>query len=203
MSKIILSEEAQNGIQGVTKRKMKISKSYQKLIDEADQKIDESRSNTTYNQNIWRKKNIKTLKIYEAGKMSGISFEEMNRWRNELKEKLEFAANISGYLLQVINHVDYYNFEEKRYQSEEEVEDYDLMHVISSDIIIVNLNGLNTSDGTKIELHEAKYNNKIPVIAFGDYGLYKNLHPWIQRAITRVETTMEDTVNYIKDFYMI
>lgn len=93
--------------------------------------------------------------------------------------------------------------EEKRYQSEEEVEDYDLMHVISSDIIIVNLNGLNTSDGTKIELHEAKYNNKIPVIAFGDYGLYKNLHPWIQRAITRVETTMEDTVNYIKDFYMI
>lgn len=44
MSKIILSEEAQNGIQGVTQRKMKISKSYQKLIDEADQKIDESRS---------------------------------------------------------------------------------------------------------------------------------------------------------------
>ena len=141
MSKIILSEEAQNGIQGVTKRKMKISKSYQKLIDEANQKIDKSRSNTAYNQNIWRKKNIKTLKIYEAGKMSGISFEEMNRWRNELKEKLEFAANISGYLLQVINPVDYYNFEEKRYQSEEEVEDYDLTHVISSDIIIVNLNG--------------------------------------------------------------
>lgn len=156
-----------------------------------------------YRKNIWRKKNINTLKIYEAGKMSGLSFEEMNNWRQELKIQLQNAAKMSGYLIQVINPVDYYNFQEKRYQSEEEIEDYDLSHIITSDIVVTNLNGLCSSDGTKIELHDAKYHNHIPVIAFGDYKLYEKLHPWIQRDITRVETTMEDVVRYIKDFYMI
>lgn len=146
---------------------------------------------------------LNTLKIYLAGKMSGLSFEEMNTWRKKLKEKLLLVAEISGYQLRVINPVDFYNFEEKIYQSELEVEEYDLAHVISSDVIIVNLNGLSSSDGTKIELHDAKYHNRIPVIAFGDKELYEELHPWIKVNITRVENTVEDVVKYIQEFYMI
>lgn len=134
--------------------------------------------------------------------MSGLSFDEMNNWRLDLKLQLQLAAEISGYKLQVINPVDYYNFEEKRHQSEVEVMEYDLAHVITSDVIIVNLDGLSTSDGTKIELHDAKYHNKIPVIAFGDKKLYENLHPWIKENITRVEEKIEDVVRYIQEFYM-
>lgn len=134
--------------------------------------------------------------------MSGLSFDEMNNWRQNLKLQLQLAAEISGYKLQVINPVDYFNFEEKRYQSESEVMEYDLAHVITSDVIIVNLDGLSTSDGTKIELHDAKYHNKIPVIAFGDRKLYENLHPWIKENITRVEENIEDVVRYIQEFYM-
>lgn len=143
-----------------------------------------------------------TLKIYLAGKMSGLSFEEMNRWRKELKAKLQSAADISGYQLQVINPVEFYNFEEKRHQTEEEVEAYDLAHVTSSNMIIVNLEGLNSSDGTKLELHDANYHNKIPVIAFGSHKLYEVLHPWIKRDITRTEENMEAVIRYIQDFYM-
>lgn len=146
---------------------------------------------------------IKTLKIYEAGKMSGLSFDEMNNWRQKLKIQLQLAAEISGYQIQVINPVDFYNFEEKRYQSEDEIEDYDLAHVVSSDLIVVNLEGLSSSDGTKIELHDAKYHNRIPVIAVGNRKLYEELHPWIKRNITRVEENMEDVVRYIQKFYMI
>lgn len=135
--------------------------------------------------------------------MSGLSFDEMNNWRHKLKTELILTAEISGYQILVINPVEFYNFEEKRYQSEEEIEDYDLAHVISSDIIIVNLDGLNSSDGTKIELHDAKYHNKIPVIAFGEYRLYDDLHPWIKHDITRVENSMEEVVRYIHDFYMV
>lgn len=135
--------------------------------------------------------------------MSGLSFEEMNNWRNELKMQLLLTAKISGYTLQVINPVDYFNFNEKRYQSDEEVKEYDLGHVITSDLVIVNLDGLSSSDGTKIELHNAKYHNKIPVIAFGEQELYNNLHPWIKSEITRTENTMEDVVGYIHEFYMI
>lgn len=146
---------------------------------------------------------MKNLKIYLAGKMSGLSFEDMNNWRMEARNKLLIIAQIADYQIQVINPVDHYNFEEKRYQSEEEVEDYDLAHVVSSDLVIVNINGLNNSDGTKLEIHDAKYHNRIPVIAFGDKKLYENLHPWIKRNITRVEKNIDDVVSYIHEFYMI
>lgn len=146
---------------------------------------------------------MKYLKIYEAGKMSGLTFSKMNNWRVELKNKLLDAAETVGYKILVVNPVDFYNFEEQRHQSEEEVEDYDLAHVNSSDIIVVNLDGLATSDGTKLELHDGNFHNKIPVLAFGEKQLYDKLHPWIKRDITRVENSMDDVVEYIKEFYMI
>ena len=135
--------------------------------------------------------------------MSGASFDEMNNWRQELKTQLLLAAEISGYQIQVMNPVDYYNFKEKKYQSEAEVMEYDLAHATTSNIVVVNLDGLNSSDGTKIELHDAMYHNRIPVIAFGDKKLYENLHPWIKENITRVEESIEDVVRYIQEFYMI
>ena len=145
----------------------------------------------------------KHLKVYLAGKMSDLSFEDMNSWRFELKNLLHCFSEQKGYVLQVINPVDYFNFEEERQQSDAEVEDYDLTHVVSSDVIIVNLDGLNTSIGTAIELHDANYHNRIPVIAFGKKKDYDNLHPWIKRKITRIEETMDSVVEYISDFYMI
>lgn len=147
-------------------------------------------------------KNSYKQKYYLAGKMSGLSFLEMNAWRQTVKEKLLLAAENAGHSIQVINPVDYYNFEEKLYQSDIEVEEYDLAHVISSDIIIVNLEGLSTSDGTKFELHDAHYHNKIPVIAFGDKKMYEELHPWVKQDISRVEDNIDEAVKYVKKFYM-
>lgn len=143
------------------------------------------------------------MKIYLAGKMSGLTFEEMTEWRNEILQKLYRAANMSGLSINVIHPVMYYNFVEKRHQSEIEVEEFDLTHVISSDIVVVNLDGLNDSIGTIIELHDAHYHHRIPVIAFGDKKLYDDLHPWIKNEITRVEDNIDDVVDYIKDFYFM
>ena len=76
-------------------------------------------------------------------------------------------------------------------------------HAITSDIVIVNLYGLKTSDGTKYEIHDCNYHHNIPVIAFGKRELYNELHPWIKEDITRVEDNGQDVVSYIRDFYMI
>lgn len=143
------------------------------------------------------------LKIYLCGKMSNLTLEESNAWRREIKQKLLVQSMLSEHDVLVINPVDFYNFEEVRHQSEEEIMNYDILHTITSDIVIVNLNGLATSDGSKIEIFEANYNHKIPVIAFGNKELYDNLHPWVKRNITRVEENMEDVIKYIRDFYMI
>jgi nucleoside 2-deoxyribosyltransferase len=146
---------------------------------------------------------MKRIKIYLAGKMMGLQLEDMSSWREELKNKILREADDRWWDALVINPVDYYNFEEHRHQSEEEVEEYDLGHVITSDLIVVNLDGLNTSDGSKLEIHDAHYNHNIPVIAFGDRSLYDNLHPWTKMDITRVENDIDGVVEYIKDFYLI
>ena len=145
------------------------------------------------------------LKIYEAGKMSGLTKNQMLAWRIELKDALANAAWDKSYTVQVINPVEFYDCEyaDENRQSEFEAEDFDLHHVKTSDLIVVNLDGLATSDGSKIELHDANYNNRIPVIAFGDKDLYDTLHPWIKRNITRVEKDIEGVVKYVTDFYMI
>ena len=144
---------------------------------------------------------MRELKIYLCGKMGGLTHSEMYDWRAYLKNKLVSTADHRGYKAYVINPVDYYNFQEVKHQSEREVKDFDLSHVLSSDIVVVNLDGLSTSDGTKYELHDARKAN-IPVIAFGEYSLYEELHPWTKDNITRVEKNMEDVVKYIRDFYM-
>ena len=141
-------------------------------------------------------------KIYLAGKMNGFSFEEMNSWRDEVFNKLLNLSGMYDTKLDVINPVMYYNFEKKRHQTEIEVEEFDLAHVISSDIIIVNLNGLKDSIGTIIELHDAHYHHKIPVIAFGSQELYDDLHSWIKNDITRVENDIDEMLDYIEDFYL-
>ena len=142
------------------------------------------------------------LKVYLAGKMSGLSFEKMNEWRQTLKARLEATARNAGYKVTVINPVSYYNFENKRHQSEREVEEFDLSHAASSDIVVVNLDGLASSDGAKYEIYEAYRHHRIPVIAFGDKVLYDNLHPWVKSKITRVEKDMQDVCSYIAYFYM-
>lgn len=141
-------------------------------------------------------------KIYLAGKMGGLSFDEMIGWRKKVNQKLLKTAGFYNEKVNIINPVLYYNFEEKRHQTEIEVEEFDLAHVISSDIIIVNLDGLSSSVGTIIELHDAHYHHKVPVIAFGDKELYDNLHPWVKNDITRVEKDIDDVITYIQDFYL-
>ena len=135
--------------------------------------------------------------------MSGLSFDEMNNWRKELRAMLRVVAGYRDCDVAVINPVEYYNFKEKRYQSELEVEEFDLAHVVSSDLVVVNLDGLNTSDGTKAEIWEARRNHRIPVIAFGSRTLYDELHPWIKNKITRVEEDVVGVVDYVRDFYMV
>lgn len=148
---------------------------------------------------------LRNLKIYMAGAMSKCKTrEEMNGWRISLKNALADTSWNKGYPVQIINPVDYYDCEhpEENRQSESEARDFDIHHVVTSDIVVVNLKGLSTSEGTKIELHDANYNNRIPVIAFGDKWLYDELHPWIKMNITRVEKNIDDVVNYISNFYM-
>ena len=141
------------------------------------------------------------LTIYLAGKMSGLSDSEMRQWRNLLKSELEKYSNMANYKTNVVSPCDYFNFNEQRYQNEQEIMKFDLSLVRDSDIVIVNTNGLNSSIGSIIEVYEA-WKNDIPVIAYDENGDYKIIHSWLKCCITRADSCVIDICEYIKDFYM-
>lgn len=142
----------------------------------------------------------KGWQFYLAGKMDGLSFEEMNDWREEAALKIKLMSETAGYKCEVINPCDYYNFKEKRYQTDEEVMDYDLRHVKNSDFLIVNAAGVETSPGTICEMFEA-WKNDIPVFVFG--AARGELHSWINRFVTRFEPNIDYLITYLSDFYYI
>lgn len=141
------------------------------------------------------------LCIYLAGKMGNLTLTEMSTWRNLVKTELDKYSDMANYNTKVLSPVDYYNFEEIRHQNEEEVMKFDLALVHSSNIVIVNTNGLNSSIGSAIEIYEA-WKSDIPVIAYDENGDYKTVHPWLKCCFTRVESCVMDMCEYIKDFYM-
>lgn len=141
------------------------------------------------------------LTIYLAGKMDGLSDSEMKKWRNLLKSELEKYSDIANYKTNVVSPCDYFNFNEQRYQNEQEIMKFDLSLVKNSDIVIVNTNGLNSSIGSIIEVYEA-WKNDIPIIAYDENGDYRTIHPWLKCCITRADSCVIDICEYIKDFYM-
>lgn len=143
---------------------------------------------------------MKVKNIYMAGAMG--CFKDtpslMKEWRNKATHLLNKYAEFKDTKLEIVNPVDYFNFDEIRHKTESEVMNFDLWQVIHSDLILVNLDNIHNSPGTIIELYEAK-RSMIPVIAFGDDS---NLHPWIRECINRIEDNLESAAKYINDFYL-
>lgn len=145
---------------------------------------------------------MQKTQIYLAGKMSGLSYDEMNKWREDFRHSLDSTAYYAGKSVFVVNPVKYFNFEEKRYQTEEEVMKFDIAKVRKSDLVVVNIDGLSESIGTCMELYEA-YTKNIPVLAFGlTREDYDKLHPWIKVCITRYDDEVTELLDYIRDFYL-
>ena len=145
---------------------------------------------------------MEILKIYTSGAMSGLSLDEMTKWRRNFKNAIIFS-----------DYKDYDDFEKKPvffdptlyylptenyHKSEREAMEFDLYNLRRSDLVVVNLNKLD-SVGTIMELILAK-EYKIPVIAFGAGG--QNIHPWISECCTRICDDMREAVNHVIDFYL-
>lgn len=143
-------------------------------------------------------KNI--MKIYLAGGMSNLTFEQQNEWREHIIKKLKNNNDMfwHKYILDIINPVQYYNFESVEYKTQKEVMEYDLNHVRTSDLIIVNFNDPK-SIGTAMEIMLARELH-IPIIGLNTSN--KELHPWLIESCTRICETMDELINHITDFYI-
>ncbi len=133
--------------------------------------------------------------------MGGLSYDDYMGWRKNIAAALtESNAFVYGSAaqLQIVNPADYYNFENPRHASEREVMKFDLRHVKSSDLIIVNFNS-SVSQGTTAELAVA-HDHDIPIIGINADKL--SLHPWDEAFCDRIFDSMDEAVEYIGDFYL-
>ena len=140
-------------------------------------------------------------KIYLAGAMGGLTWEEQKEWRR--KFSLHISENIiRNYKAFILDPTEYYNFEgEPEYDSQREVMDFDLDLVRGSDIIVVNWN-YPDSKGTLCEVAIA-YDRGIPVIGICEDGNRNKLHPWQKEMCRKILPDVKITAEYITSFYLV
>lgn len=137
------------------------------------------------------------FKIYMAGGMTDLSFEDQNNWRVAVKKNFENYD--CDYKVKCFNPVDFYNmYDGSLYDSDLEVMQFDLHNVKNSNLIILNFNDMR-SLGTMAELAIA-YEKGIPVIGLNEKE--QQLHPWQYCMTSKVFTNMDDMLDYIKRYYL-
>jgi len=135
------------------------------------------------------------VKCYLAGKMSGLTWEQMNGWREEATNLFNKKNNN----IHLENPCNYYNFEiDPASFSDHECKEFDLWLIKNCDVVLVNL-GFSSSIGTAIELELAsRFWNK-PVIA---YGYHDEVHPWMKLSVTKFCNSLEEAIDHILKFYV-
>lgn len=133
--------------------------------------------------------------IYLAGGMSGMKFEDCNRWRVAVKDWVKQFHDSS---IKVINPNDYYNFRSPTHKTEKEVRDFDLWLLRHSDLVIVNFNNP-SSIGTAQELAIAS-ELRIPVIGLNEQRF--RLHPWLSESVERIFDDLAEMLEYVSTYYL-
>lgn len=141
---------------------------------------------------------METVSIYLAGGMGSLSFEEQSKWRNQIMNAIKFGDYDYEKKPIFTNPVDYYNFEEKRHKSENEIMEFDLNRVRKSDLIIVNFNDP-SSIGTSMEIAIAKELH-IPIVGINVGN--KRLHPWLECSCMRMCENLREAVEYTVVFFL-
>lgn len=138
---------------------------------------------------------INMKKIYLCGAMGCYDNpEEYMFWRRKIVSIYRDVAD-------VFDQSEFYNYEHRMHKTEKEVMEYELYHLIRSDLIILNLDRVHESVGSIMEIAIANDHN-IPIIAFGAEDKMENLHPWIKECIFRHENNMPDVITYINKYFL-
>lgn len=138
------------------------------------------------------------LRIYMAGGMNGLSFEEQIKWRSNVRDAILYG----GYDYEIkplfFSPPEYYPINEPVHKSEREAMEFDLNALRKSDLVVVNFNAPN-SIGTAMELMLAR-ELRIPVVGLNKDGV--ELHPWIIECTTRICDDMYELVEHITSHYL-
>ena len=144
-------------------------------------------------------------RVYTAGAMQAyVGSSRATQWRDEAESY--FYNRDADF--KIIKPTDYYEYGKSHHKTEKEIMRYELRLVKNADDVLVNLNDLRSSTGTKDEILYA-YINDVPVIGFIDEDLsgdelVERVHPWKYEQCERIETgtgSMKAAIDYIIEYY--
>lgn len=139
---------------------------------------------------------IKDLTIYFCGGMTGLTFEEYNSWRVNLKTTLEDVnPNIK-----CINPGEYFSLDDVETGGDEiqrRAMNFDLYKVKNSDLVICNFNSPN-SLGSMAEMAIA-YDRGIPIVGLNID--HKHIHPWSKNMCEIIFDNIEELILYVLKYY--
>lgn len=146
---------------------------------------------------------MKEYKIYTCGKMSGIAYEKQMEWRYKIEELIKAKTNK---VVTFIHPPLFYGYHITNHKSEREVKEWELNQVCDSDIVIVNIDEINSSIGSHFEMGAVcganiTSNKHITVIGFGNSEA--EIHPWIDLSFLRFEESIEDAAEYIATYLLL
>lgn len=139
------------------------------------------------------------IKIYTAGAMKGLTFDEYYSWR----KRLQWYLSNGDTTYKFFHPPEFYNYEQNLHKSEREVKEFELNQLRQCDVMVVNLANIESSIGTHMELGYVNAVNSfggkhIYVIGFGE----NEVHPWIEDSLFRREKNVADTAEYIKGYFI-
>lgn len=145
---------------------------------------------------------FKDFKIYTAGKMTGLEFGEQMKWRLDFEDEIK-AHSMGDFSVTLFHPPLYFNL--GNFQTDSEVMDYDLGHMLQCDIVIVNLENIESSTGTIMELATARAHNMsggkhIFVIGIGKS---EDQHPWVKCCVSRFVDDVREAARYIRNYFFI
>ena len=134
--------------------------------------------------------------IYAAGAMSGVDVNLQKEWREELRDTICTCTNHRWTVFNPCLHVS--DFEEFN-MTDREMMDYDIYHLLHSDLVIVNFAYNPNSIGTTAEMGAA-YSHHIPMLGLNEEK--HELHPWQKKMLQRIFTDWNDMIIYIVNHYL-
>ena len=145
----------------------------------------------------------KRWKVYTAGRMSGIQYLDQINWRIDIQNAIMERTEEN---VEFIHPPYFYNYDEQNHRSDAEILEWEMSQLNDCDIVIVNLDGIESSIGTHMELGAVQGINRfsgkhIYVVGIGSPS--QELHPWIREACIRIEADMDNAAEYIAKYLLV